>query len=126
MRSGPYEIFYSAFNTSFLAPEVATATSVVRAKDRVMVNISVRRDIDDDTNGKSEAISVHRIEGSSFNLIHRKQLAFEKVVEPGAIYYLAEFKLNNNNEMVVLDIEVTPAEGDTPIDVSFKRNFYLN
>ena len=122
VRSGPYEVFYSAFNTSFLSPEVATATGVVRAKDRVLVNISIRRDKGNTT----EAVSAHKIEGSSFDLIHRKTLDFEEVVEPGAIYYLAEFKLNNDNEMVVLDIEVTPNEGDTPIDVSFKRNFFLN
>jgi hypothetical protein len=38
---GDYRIFYSAFGSTFLSPEVAVANQIVRGKDRGIVNIAV-------------------------------------------------------------------------------------
>jgi hypothetical protein len=123
VRSGAYEIFYSAFNTSFLSPEVASAIGAVRAKNRGMVNISIVRHFAD---GQQQAVAAKTIEGSTFNLLHRETLDFQEVVETNARYYLATFNINNDNELIVIDVAVRPEGEAKPIELSFKRHFYLN
>lgn len=123
VRSGTYEVFYSAFNTSFLSPEVAAAVGVVRAKDRGLINISIIQHLPDKT---TQPVAASRIEGTTFDLIHRNKLVFSEVVEPGARYYLAPFKIQNNDEFIKIDVSVVPEHTDTPIDLSFKRQFFHN
>ena len=40
-QHGDTKIFYSAFESSFIAPEVAVAYNFVRGKDKGLVNIAV-------------------------------------------------------------------------------------
>ena len=40
-QHGDIKIFYSAFDSSFIAPEVAVAYNFVRGKDKGLVNIAV-------------------------------------------------------------------------------------
>ena len=124
VRSGDYEIFYSAFNTSFLSPEVASAISVPRAKNRGLVNISIIWH--DPQSGSAEPVAATTIDGSSFNLIHRQTLDFKEVVEPGARYYLAPFKISNDNELISIDVEVLPAGAKDSVKVHFQRRFFLD
>lgn len=122
-RVGKYEVFYSAFNTSFLQPETAVAIGVKRAKNIALINISIREHQDDGTTVERPAAN---ITGSAFNLVHRKSLKWQEVVEPGAIYYLAKFKISNNNETIVISASVTPEGSKQAIDIEFKNNFFLN
>ena len=105
VRDNEYEVHYSSMNTSFLSAEVAKAIDVIRAKDRALLNISIRRYND---GGISTTASKAVVSGSRYDLVHRLPLTFKEVVEPGAIYYLAEFPIQNNNEFILLDIEVIP------------------
>ena len=38
---GDYRVYYSAFNSSFVSPEVASAYDIVRGRDRGLINIAV-------------------------------------------------------------------------------------
>ena len=42
-QHGQYKIFYSAFNSTFIDPDVAVANQIVRGKDKGLVNIAVVR-----------------------------------------------------------------------------------
>lgn len=119
----PYEVFYSAFNTSFLTPEVAGAIDIVRAKDRALVNISVIETLE---SGKTQSVIPFDIKGTTFNLIHRKEMEFQLVKEKDAAYYLGKFKIANNDEIIVIDIDVTPRQGEQPININFRKRFYHN
>ena len=120
VQRGEYTVYYSVFNTSFLSPENARAISVVRARDRGLVNISVARA------GEPGTLPVTRVSGSYFNLVHRHTLEFREVIEPGAVYYLAQFDINSNDETIVFDIEVTADETGTSIPVKFQRQMFFN
>lgn len=122
-RVGNYEVHYSAFNTSFLAPDVAAALNIVRAKDRALINVSVREYL---PGGGDREVAVAAIEGSTFNLLHRRPLEFIEVKERGAIYYIAEFSIQNNNEMIIIDTSIVPATAERAIDISIKRHFFHN
>ncbi len=120
VQRGEYTVYYSVFNTSFLSPANARAISVVRAKDRGLVNISIARE------GTPGTAAVPDVSGTYFNLVHRHPLRFREVVEPDAVYYLAEFDISNDNETIVFDIQVEVDESTSPIAVKFQRQMFLN
>jgi len=123
VRQGDYEVFYSAFNTSFLSPEVAAAIDVVRARDRGLLNISI---VKHDGDGKSAPVAASSIRGESFDLLHRRTLEFQEVVETGARYYLAPFKITNDNELIVFDVQVVPLGSEQAIALKIERRFFHN
>ena len=123
LRSGQYELFYSAFNSSFLQPETAVAINVKRAKNIALINLSVREHLAD---GSTKEVRAAAVKATAFNLVHKNTLEFQEVVEPGAIYYLAKFKINNDNEMIVINASITPEGSDKAIELEFRQQFYLN
>ncbi|MBT8140510.1 MAG: DUF4426 domain-containing protein [Gammaproteobacteria bacterium] len=120
-RQGDYEVYYSAFNTSFLKADVARAVGVVRAADRGLLNISVLQHSDTGSNNVPA-----RVTGESYDLLHRKTLAFKEIAGPGARYYISPFKISNDNEMIVFDIVVKPENSNKEISFQFKRRLFQN
>ena len=123
VRDGSYEVFYSAFNTSFLSPEVASSLGIVRGDDRGLLNVSVIEHFPD---GSSHPIAAKTISGSSYDLLHRRSLDFQEVVETDARYYLAPFKITNDNEMIIIQVDVTPVTSDQSIAIKLERRFFHN
>lgn len=119
-KIGEYEIFYSAFNTSFISPEVASAAGITRGKNKGLVNVSIVR-YDE---GRRIPVEAESIIGESYDLIYRKALEFKAIVEPGARYYLAPFKISDDNEFIQFHITVLPKGLDQAIDITFKRRFF--
>ncbi|MGB5325802.1 MAG: DUF4426 domain-containing protein [Pseudomonadales bacterium] len=122
VKDGEFEVFYSAFNTSFLKPDVARAAGVVRAADRGLLNISI---VQHGEEGKVN-VPAAEIAGESYNLLHRRKLEFNELVEPGARYYLAPFKIANDDELIVFDVEVRPLGSARTISFQFKQRFFHN
>ena len=116
-----YEVFYSAFNASFISPEVASAAGIVRGKNKGLVNISV---VTYDETGERHPVELDTIEGEAYDLIYRNPLEFKEVVEIGARYYLAPFKISADDEFIQFDIIVTPQNYGGVIPVKFKRRFF--
>lgn len=116
-----YEVFYSAFNTSFISPEVASAAGIVRAKDKGLVNIS---GVTYDESGERQPVEFESIDGQAYDLIYRNTLEFKEIVETGARYYLAPFKISADDELIQFDITVKPKGYDRLISIKFKRRFY--
>jgi len=123
VRKGAYEVYYSVFNSSFLQPETAVAIGVKRAKNIALINLSMLEHLPD---GTTTARKANKIKGTSFNLIHKNNLDFQEIVEPGAVYYLAKFKISNDNEMIVIKASLSPENSNEVIDVEFEHHFYLN
>lgn len=123
VRKGAYEVYYSVFNSSFLQPETAVAIGVKRAKNIALINLSMLEHLPD---GTTIARKANKIKGTSFNLIHKNNLYFQEIVEPGAVYYLAKFKISNDNEMIVIKASLSPENSNEVIDVEFEHHFYLN
>ena len=123
VKKGRYEVLYSVFNTTFLEPETAKAIGVKRAKNLALINISLREYLVD---GTSIPVGAKKINATWFNLLHKNKMVFKEVKEPDAIYYLAKFKISNDNEKIIIEAYVTPEGSDAPIKVKFQHHFYLN
>ncbi len=95
------EVHYSAFNSTFLTPQVANSYKLTRNGYSAVLNISV---LDTSTAGKPAVEA--KLSGQVKNLIgNMRELEFSEVKEGNAIYYLAEFPISNEEDLS-FDIDV--------------------
>ncbi|MFG0604161.1 DUF4426 domain-containing protein [Vibrio mimicus] len=95
------EVHYSAFNSTFLTPKVASSYQLTRNGYNAILNISV---LDRASLGKPATEA--KLTGHAKNLIgNLRELSFKQVKEGNAIYYLAEVPISNE-EMLTFDIDV--------------------
>lgn len=117
-QHGDAKIFYSAFDSSFIAPEVAVAYNFVRGKDKGLVNIAVVK-----TLGKGEPAT---ISGRVFNIFQQSQkLVFIPIKEQNSIYYLAPFEFENE-DLLTFKISVDGANNQGPYNFKFQKKMYHN
>lgn len=112
---GEHDVHYSAFNSSFLQPDIAAAAGLVRSKTQGVVNVSVLKA------GKPVAAQVS---GSVKNLLGQDYpLTFKQLKEGDeAIYYLAQFPFESR-EVLRFNLNVRPS-GAAPIDFDFTQEFF--
>lgn len=114
---GAWEVHYSAFRSTFIAPEIARQYGIERSRYMALVNISV---LDKDTKVAQQA----SLTGYATNGIgNRLPLEFEQVIEGDAIYYLAQAAYTNL-ETLRFTIQVN-ADGDTQ-ELRFSQQFYAD
>ena len=111
-QHGNYKIFYTAFNSSFIEPNIAVINNIVRGKGKGLVNISVMEDL---------AIGVPSIiTGRVFNMLQQGQsLEFVAVKEQQSLYYLAPFEFEDA-DYLTFKITVKPNDGCRGYDYDFK------
>ncbi|NOH80172.1 DUF4426 domain-containing protein [Vibrio sp. RE86] len=113
------EVHYSAFNSTFLTPQVARSYKLKRNGYSAILNISV---LDNSQAGKP-AITAD-ISGSAKNLIGQmRDLTFREVKEGDAIYYLAEFPVSEE-ERLTFNIDVNAGIKGTGT-LKFTQKFYV-
>jgi hypothetical protein len=111
---GDLDVHYSAFNSSFLQPEIAAAVGLSRSKTQGVVNIAVLKA------GKASDASV---DGQVRNLLGQSYaLKFKEVNEGEAIYYLAQFPFEDR-EMLRFTINVK-ADGGNTHSLDFNQEFF--
>ncbi len=111
---GDLDVHYSAFNSSYLQPQIAAASGLVRSKSQGVVNIAVLQA------GKATAANVS---GSVKNLLGQvTPLQFKQVNEGSAIYYLAQFPFDQQEMLhFSLSVQVGP---DPAQSFSFDQEFF--
>lgn len=101
---GDIDVHYSVFNSSFLQPDTAAASGLVRSKTQGVVTVSVLKD------GKPLDAGV---EGSVKNLLGQQTpLAFKQVREQNATYYLAQFEMEQR-EVLTFELKVSGHDGSS-------------
>ncbi|WP_067866682.1 DUF4426 domain-containing protein [Neptuniibacter marinus] len=116
---GNYEIHYNAFNSTFIQPDVAKNIGISRSKRRALINVSVLKV---DGNQKIPVQAV--VTGTATNLADQPQkLAFKKIDEGSAIYYLAHFGFTNS-QVFRLALDVQPDPNQPAFTVKFEQRFY--
>ena len=119
---GDYVVHFNAITTSRLVPEVARDYGIVRSDNRAMLNVSILR---------REAGSMGRpvpatLLVSAVNLTgQRRELDMREIREQGAIYYIAEFAVANE-ETLIFSIEVTPLDEPSGYLLRYRKQFYTN
>ncbi len=116
---GDYDVYYSAFNSTFIEPKAASQYKLVRANDLAIINITVRKRLTDKKSRGQKAI----IKGHSFDLIHRKELQFQEIKEGDAIYYLSEVPFRNKDELT-FTIKIQPDPNKPAYTLEFKQQFF--
>lgn len=116
---GDHVVHFSAQLTEQIPPEIAQTYSIVRSKNRAMLNVSV---ISEETGASvTAAVSVKTV-----NLTGQlKNVNMRKIQEQEAIYYIGETQISNR-ETLVFDIKVTPDGETESAELRFKRDFYTD
>ncbi|TBU96186.1 DUF4426 domain-containing protein [Phytopseudomonas dryadis] len=96
-RLGELEVHYSAFNSSYLQPEIATASGLVRSKNQGVINVTVL------AAGKP---STARVAGEVKNLLgHGQPLHFVEQRQGEFVSYLAQFPVTSR-EVLLFNLQV--------------------
>jgi len=119
-QHGDFKVFFSAFGSSFLTPEVAVANNIVRGKGKGLVNIAVVKNL-----GAGTSAEVY---GKVFNILQQTQLLeFTEVREQDTRYYLAPFNFDNE-DFLTFKITVRPnVEDGTQLgayEFKFQKKMY--
>lgn len=110
-------VYYSAFNSSFIDPDIASRYDITRGKDQGLVNIAVVEK--GSPHGEAAQIS-----GTVSNLIQQQQtLDFVEIREGDAVYYLAPFEFDNEDPLT-FNIQVQKQGQASPYTLTFQRTFY--
>ena len=116
---GDHVVHFSAQTTDQLPPEVARAYSIVRSKNRAMLNVSWR--INSDNAPVESNVSVKTV-----NLTGQlKSITMRQINEQDAIYYIGETPVANR-ETLIFDISVMPEGTPEASEVRFKRQFFTD
>jgi hypothetical protein len=120
---GNYEVHFNALRTDELTADIARVYGIQRSSNRVMLNVTVLRKEAEHAPRKpveaAVAVDAYNLNGQL------KDLQMRRVSEGEAIYSIGEVSIAGS-EILVFDIEVTPAGESTPFNVKLKREFVSN
>lgn len=110
---GAYRIHYATFSSMIIPAEVAQAHQIVRAENRIVVNISARKD--------QQPVAL-ALSGHVTNLLEQRvELRFSEVREAEAIYYLATHPAMAEDTLQ-FELLATPPAGE-PVSIRFLRRY---
>lgn len=113
LKHGGHTIYYTTFPSTIIPADVANTHNIVRAPNRMVVNISAR---------KAGDPAVIGVEGMVTNLLEQQtSLPFTEVKEQNAIYYLASY-LALEQDLLRFSITVTPP-GEDSVNFEILRRF---
>lgn len=121
-RFGDYVVYFNAFSSDQLSPQMAKAYDIVRSGNRALVNISVQK-----VQKVGAAIPVDaEIRARVSNLTGQlKEMSLRRIEEGGAIYYLGQVDVANQ-EVLVFELEISPAGETRSYPVRFQQAFYVD
>lgn len=119
-KVGDYIIYYNAFNSSFLQPNVAKTYNIPRSGTTGVLNVAIHKA---NNENRPDAISAN-VQGRAENQLSQfEDLAFREIKEDNAIYYLADFQFRNQEETeLTISIRI-PGEKE-PIELELDKKFY--
>ena len=119
-RFGPYEVFYSVVNTTFLEPDVAATYNIKRGKRNAIINLAVREHV-----GSGSEPRAMLLDGRTWDLIQGQPLEFQEVREGEAVYYIAEFGFINE-EWRFFEFDFRPQGATETYTFKFKHQLYIH
>ncbi len=110
-----YEIHFATFSSLIIPVDVAQTHGIVRAKNRIVTNISIQQ---------HEHSVKAMVVGTSTNLLGQVMtMDFAEVVEHSAVYYLAN-QVINERDTIRFHIQVQPEGADMAYNLKFTRQYY--
>lgn len=112
--AGDYQVYYSAFPSGFLTPEVARDYGILRSRTRGVLLVSVKRA------GQPVAARIEAQVGPGGGRL--QPLELRPVQTDGVISYIGSFAIADG-ESRQFQLRVTPADGE-PLDIAFSQQFF--
>ncbi|WKV83808.1 DUF4426 domain-containing protein [Pseudomonas sp. B24_DOA] len=110
---GDVTVHYNTFNSTFLQPDIAKAAELIRSKNQGVINVSVVKD------GKPVIASVT---GTIKDLTSNSMaLKFRQVTEQGAIYYIAQYPVPQQETRT---FEIKVQNGDKINTINFNQELF--
>lgn len=119
---GDYQVHYSAVNTSFLTPDVATASGITRSRTTAFLNVSV---LELQPDGSTRAVNAP-VNGSVSTLSGQvTPLAFRTLRDGDSIYHIATFAIQDGEPMR-FELSVRLERNEPPVAINFMRRLYVD
>ncbi|AHL36471.1 homoserine acetyltransferase [Pseudomonas brassicacearum] len=110
---GDVTVHYNTFNSTFLTPDIAKAAELIRSKNQGVINVSVLRD------GKP---LMAQVSGSVKDLTSKTiPLTFRQITEQGAIYYIAQYPVDQQETRT---FEIKVQTGDKINTLNFNQELF--
>lgn len=110
---GDITVHYNTFNSTFLQPDIAKAAELIRSKNQGVINVSVVKD------GKPVIASVTgTVKDLTSNSV---PLKFRQVTEQGAIYYIAQYPVPQQETRT---FEIKVQNGDKINTINFNQELF--
>lgn len=117
---GDYQVHYNALRTDELSADVARAYGIERSGNRVLLNVSILRKGPD---GRTEPVD-GSVTARAYNLNGQlKDLQMRRLTEGQSVYFIGEVGIAGT-EILVFEIEASPAGEADKFPVQFKREFF--
>lgn len=118
-RFGDILVYFSPFNSSYVAPEVAANVGLERAPDKGVLNVAVQRQTPE---GPVPVDA--RVSGTVETLIGQEQaLDFIRVEEEEALYFVANYGASTRT-VLRFEVHVQPEEGGPVHTLNFQKEFF--
>ncbi|MBV7551170.1 DUF4426 domain-containing protein [Pseudomonas sp. PDM28] len=110
---GDVTVHYNTFNSTYLTPDIAKSAELIRSKNQGVINVSVLKE------GKP---LMAQVSGSVKDLTSQTvPLQFKQITEQGAIYYIAQYPVDQQ-EVRTFDIKVQT--GDKINTINFNQELF--
>lgn len=112
-KFGDVTVHYNTFNSTFLTPDIAKAAQLTRSKNQGVINISVLKD------GKPQ---MAQVSGTVKDLTSQSvPLDFRQITEQGAIYYIAQYPVPQQETRT---FEIKVQTGDKINTINFNQELF--
>ncbi|MCQ6256483.1 DUF4426 domain-containing protein [Pseudomonas sp. Q11] len=110
---GDITVHYNTFNSTFLTPDIAKAAELIRSKGQGVINVSVIKD------GKP---LMAQVSGTVKDLTSKTvPLTFRQITEQGAIYYIAQYPVDQQETRT---FEIKVQTGDKINTINFNQELF--
>jgi len=110
---GDVTVHYNTFNSTYLTPDIAKSAELIRSKNQGVINISVIKD------GKPQ---MAQVSGSVKDLTSQSvPLAFKQITEQGAVYYIAQYPVPQQETRT---FEIKVQTGDKINTINFNQELF--
>ncbi|MFJ2281399.1 DUF4426 domain-containing protein [Pseudomonas sp. NPDC087803] len=110
---GDVTVHYNTFNSTYLQPDIAKAAELIRSKNQGVINVSLIKD------GKPLSANVT---GTVKDLTSQSvPLNFRQVTEQGAIYYIAQYPVEQQETRT---FEIKVQTGDKINTINFNQELF--
>lgn len=122
-----YVVYYNAFKIKDLPKEMARTYNIKRTNHNGVLNVSVRKGSKGQMMGTTAVKA--KVTVQITDLAGIQQAPEIKEIEEGkdgdAIYYIGEFDITTEQEILNFTIQVDPENQGTEYEISFRQTFYV-